>query len=302
MLRRPPVFILGCPRSGTTILAELLDRHPDIKVWYEPYFVWDMRLPLRESDIRTAEEAKPEVARYVCREFAIFERKARGRLLVEKSPDNCFRIPFVHAVFPNAKWIHILRDGRDVALSIHREWEARANQIKERKYLRHVLAIGENLGEQPFWRNRCQEIWYELISAPSLRPSHLLNKSRWMGFPGWGPRFPGWREAYESMDLLEFNALQWVKAVKQVLSDRALLPPGKMIELRYEDLLARPEAELSRILEFIRIEARNGVPMADGLDRDNTGKWRAALSAHDQDRIEAVQGDLLMRLGYGSWR
>jgi hypothetical protein len=35
------VFIVGSPRSGTTIFGELLDKHPQLSQWYEPYFVWD---------------------------------------------------------------------------------------------------------------------------------------------------------------------------------------------------------------------------------------------------------------------
>ena len=298
MLKHPPVFIVGCARSGTTILGELLDRHPDLKVWYEPYFVWDMHLPLSETDARTEAQAEPSVVRYLQREFEIFERKGGGRTIVEKSPDACFRIPFIHAVFPDARWVHIFRDGRDVALSIHEQWRLRAEQVQGRKFLRHIKTVVQYLGEQTYWRNRFQRVWYELTASRSLRPSRFLNKARWMGFPGWGPRFPGWKEAYQSMELLEFNALQWVKSVEQVQIDSARLPAERVIELRYEDLMARPTEELTRILAFLGLEAAAGELTPDGLKRDNAGKWRTSLDARDRARITAIQGDLLTRLGY----
>ena len=61
--KAPPdafVFIVGSPRSGTTILGELLDRHQHISQWYEPYFVWDHFFRTAPDDERTEAEATPE--------------------------------------------------------------------------------------------------------------------------------------------------------------------------------------------------------------------------------------------------
>ena len=41
---------------------------------------------------------------------------------MDKSPRNSLKIPFVRKIFPEAKFIHIVRDGRDTSLSINKEW------------------------------------------------------------------------------------------------------------------------------------------------------------------------------------
>ena len=66
-------FIVGSPRSGTTILSQVLDRHPEIAQWYEPYFVWNFHLDLKDNDVRGAWEASPKVKGFVRREFRYFK-------------------------------------------------------------------------------------------------------------------------------------------------------------------------------------------------------------------------------------
>jgi hypothetical protein len=146
----PVVFIVGSPRSGTTILGEVLGRHPDIINWYEPYFVWDWHVGNLDTDVRTEGQATDATRRFIRREFDLFLRKAGKKMIVEKTPENSFKIPFLHAVFPNAKWIHIVRDGRDVTLSISKEWEKRRQIVEQRNVGRFVTLAKTMLGRQPF--------------------------------------------------------------------------------------------------------------------------------------------------------
>lgn len=63
------VFIVGSPRSGTPIFGELLDKHPHVSQWYEPYFVWDRFFRLALHDERAAEDATDRVSRQIFRDF-----------------------------------------------------------------------------------------------------------------------------------------------------------------------------------------------------------------------------------------
>ena len=118
----PYIFIVGSPRSGTTILGEVLNLHREINQWHEPYFIWDKFFRLAPDDQRTAEDATQEVIKYVTRQCNRYHRKTRFCFLVDKSPRNSLKIPFVRKIFPEARFIHIVRDGRDTALSINNEW------------------------------------------------------------------------------------------------------------------------------------------------------------------------------------
>ena len=65
----------------------------------------------------SAEDLTPAIARYIDRRFGRFlERSGRSRF-AEKTPSNCLRIPFIHALYPDCRIINIIRDGREVVAS-----------------------------------------------------------------------------------------------------------------------------------------------------------------------------------------
>ncbi len=110
-------LIMGCARSGTSILGELIGAHPAVRYKHEAHSVWN-KAGLGENDSHrlTAEHATPKVRRKIRKRFA--EEKGEAAMFVEKCPRSVLRIPFIQAVFPEAKLIHIVRDGRDVACSM----------------------------------------------------------------------------------------------------------------------------------------------------------------------------------------
>jgi hypothetical protein len=110
-------FIVGVARSGTSILGELVGAHPDVKYIFEAYVPWRLAgRGIDGSDRFTAEQATPGVRRFIRWWFRW--RKGNARIVVEKNPRNILRVPFLRAVFPEAKFIHIVRDGRDVTCSL----------------------------------------------------------------------------------------------------------------------------------------------------------------------------------------
>lgn len=110
-------FVVGCARSGTSILGELIASHPDVKYIFEAHSTWEMGgLGVNDSHRLTGEHATDEVTSKIHKWFQ--EQAGNERFLVEKNPRNILRIPFVRKIFPEAKIIHIIRDGRDVACSM----------------------------------------------------------------------------------------------------------------------------------------------------------------------------------------
>jgi hypothetical protein len=191
-----------------------------------------------------------------------------------------------------------LRDGRDVTLSISKEWEARAAQVNQRDFWRYLKWARQCWYEQPTLRARLLRSWFEFKNMRSLNPVKFLNKARWQGYPGWGPRFEGWQTDIANLSRTEFNALQWVKSVTRVQKDRAVIPGAQWLDVRYEDILINPEAELTRILVFLGLDTVKAKEMTAGIQQDNTRKWGAAFSQLEQKNLGIILHPTLDQLGY----
>src|SRR5204862_4656085 len=96
--------------------GELIAAHEEVKYVYEAHEVWELGgLGKNESHRLRAEHAKPQVIAAI---RGWFEGQAEGRMIIEKCPRNSLRVPYIHRIFPEAKIIHIIRDGRDVICSL----------------------------------------------------------------------------------------------------------------------------------------------------------------------------------------
>lgn len=123
----PPVFLVGCGRSGTTLLGQILSLHPSVHYLYEPRERWaavsratDTALAFSRSGAHcfmSASDADAPARRH----FARVMKPPAGQVLVEKSPTNALRIGFLDGLAAEARFVHIVRDGEDVVRSIARK-------------------------------------------------------------------------------------------------------------------------------------------------------------------------------------
>ena len=117
-----PIIILGAPRAGTSLLGRLLETHPELEHVKEPRFVWRYGNDSR-SDMLPAIAARPEVIAHINAYFDRHIAERDGARLVEKTPSNSLRVPFIEKVFPDAQYVHIMRNGYDSAMSIRWYWQ-----------------------------------------------------------------------------------------------------------------------------------------------------------------------------------
>jgi tetratricopeptide (TPR) repeat protein len=120
------VFLLGFPRSGTTLLEVVLEGHPDVVSLEENELLIDavrefMRGPadldrLMRADFNTLE---PLRAAY-WRQVAAAGMDVAGKVFVDKHPLNTLKLPLIARLFPQAKILFACRDPRDVVLSCFR--------------------------------------------------------------------------------------------------------------------------------------------------------------------------------------
>ena len=125
---RNPLFVVGCGQSGKSLLANLLALHPDVAYWQEANEVWD---PSGYPWITSARETPPlwaEPLAYTARwwrdaqprrkeiraTFGVFQYLCRRSCFLNDTPLNVFRIPYLLDMFPDARFVHMVRDGREV--------------------------------------------------------------------------------------------------------------------------------------------------------------------------------------------
>lgn len=128
----PPIFISGCNRGGTTILSQILACHPEVRnigrsQFNEGQYIWRRRWPdlsrhrwalppWRWYLRRDERSATPETLRFF-REAFEAAMPSPGRML-EKTPANAVRIPFINYLYPDCRFVHVIRDGRDTTASL----------------------------------------------------------------------------------------------------------------------------------------------------------------------------------------
>jgi omega-hydroxy-beta-dihydromenaquinone-9 sulfotransferase len=108
----PPILVVGSQNSGTTALAEALAVHPKIANRSEERVLWDKDFHSKNHDLlKTAEDATPATIRRIRGNFCYFQWLTGKPYVLNKHPENCFRIHYMKKIFPEARLIHIVRDG-----------------------------------------------------------------------------------------------------------------------------------------------------------------------------------------------
>ncbi len=132
-LQCPPVFIMGAARSGTTWTLDICEAHPQIATLSETrlftpdafgvFFKATQKYPSKEKPINfgfgsvfTREEIFEICQNTLLKKFAQ-TLKPHHRFLVEKTPDHIYHVPLILEIIPDARFIYIIRDGRDVGVS-----------------------------------------------------------------------------------------------------------------------------------------------------------------------------------------
>ena len=138
---KKPIFIIGTGRSGTTILGVILSMHKKVGFLNEPKALWSSICPYEDIiGSYSNDEAKYRLlAADVDEKMITAAHKLYGAYLsitfnntvVDKYPELIFRIPFIKKIFPDAKFIFIVRNGWDTCYSINR-WSERHNEIKQK--------------------------------------------------------------------------------------------------------------------------------------------------------------------------
>jgi hypothetical protein len=200
----PPVFIVGAPNSGTRALGGAVALSPDIEDRSEVRVLWDKDFHERSNDtLKTAADARLADVLRLRGNFCYYQWRSGKRVVLNRHPENSFRIHFIKAIFPSAKIIHIIRDGRAVVCSNYRStvvyperlvypfgafarppgWRDRLDWplVHQLAYLwNETVLYASNEGKK--YGDDYREVFYEAL--PKKAPSILSAIWAWLGVRG----------------------------------------------------------------------------------------------------------------------
>jgi tetratricopeptide (TPR) repeat protein len=180
-----PVFVFGMPRSGTTLVEQILASHPRVAGAGEcPFSTQSLgRLPrelgIQSDPLSCVARLTPDAAR-ACSAFYLEQLQGRAKRtadrIIDKLPDNYLLLGWLAILFPNARFIHCRRDLRDVALSC---WMTNFKSINWATDIRHIARrIGDYCRIMAYWNEvlpvRIFDIDYERVVADQEAESRRL--------------------------------------------------------------------------------------------------------------------------------
>jgi hypothetical protein len=276
------VVIIGAARSGTKVLRDALAAATGAGcVPYDIGYVWRIGNEDLPDDVIQPERIPQRSQRFI-RKFV--DRYAAGDppAVIEKTVGNTLRVPAVSAVFPDAVFIHLIRDGIDVIESTRRQWTTATDSRYVLRKLRHFpLRLMPSYG---------------LKYVRSLLHRRADDQSR---VGSWGARYPGIDRDLHQSDLLTVSARQWREAVRYAMADLAVLR-APVIEVRYEELIGDPSGTLSRIADFagLTIPTASLTAAMSTIVTGRQGAGRESLTVTELSVLETEVGDTLAGLGY----
>lgn len=276
-----PIILLGAHRSGTTWLGKVLSAHPALAYHEEPRHVWTWGNARTPDDRLTAEHARPEVVEHIRASFEESTRRRGRERMCEKTPSNCLRVPFIRAVYPDAKLLFVVRDGR----SVIRSTGAIMDQgVPTRRVV--ARALRTPVREWPAYAGRVATILRQKLGGAPLDL--------------WGPHPPGWRAWVRQDPRDVVLARQWAATVGTAADDLDEPGAGSHLRFRYEDMARAPAETMGRIVGFLEIS--EGDTLIEAAVRSaspaSIDRWRGELSAETLAQIRPHMEPTLNRLGY----
>jgi hypothetical protein len=295
---REKFFIFGHARSGTTLLTRLARLHPEIHCNYQAHFF--TRRPLLKSLVDSPEVEEwlrrksnrwnqgRDLSPLVLRAAAdfIMERDAarEGKMIVgDKSPSSTIHgqaVRDMHAVYPDAKLVYIVRDGRDVLVS-----ERFRNLVEESKFLqqedKHI--IQELRKDQSQFTNGKGSIFTNaFIQRVAMGWVNNLQEMEDEGKRLFGENYFSLR--YEDLLARPFDEMKKLWRFLGVEKTNTSLETNIKTEME-----SNPDEEW---------QTKRNEDIASFLPKGQAGNWTRLFTEKDKSVFKEITGEMLVKWGY----
>ena len=315
--RRTTFFVVGEMKSGTSWVMWMLDSHPeifcsgegcffgrdqvmeDIPVILEPTpslrnglqsseglriwrsFMWNYWAKQGDAEQDLRNLTKLAVDYYMLQGSA----RSGKRIVGDKSPLHTDHVDEIFELYPEAKVVHVVRDGRDVAVSL----------------MHHFWNLSKDIHEGGIY---------------DLKPEELVKRDAFRKDP---ESFLDSGESLFVEERLRQMATRWNRRTIKAAREGAELFGDNFLQLRYEDLLLSPEQSIRPVFELLGAKAdedvvsrcvqKNSFERATGRPRGAeesesffrkgvAGDWRTLFTKSDRDLYEQIAGQTLLEMGY----
>jgi hypothetical protein len=240
-----PVFVIGVDRSGTTLLSMMLGMHSLLWIPYESHFhvelynkyhndpnigdfdynnmilkeIFNQKYVLEWHSVRPdiIDVSKCKSLSCIFNEFHLSYAHAQGKKLWgDKTPKYIVHLDVINDLFPNARFVHIVRDGRDVARSLVGMWWGPNDFVSALEYWARRVELGTKMLNMLPSERRMQIRYEDLVTSPQ---KELVRITEFLGIP------------FES-HMLDYN----MKSSSSV---------GGRIEKHHSNLLLSPQSNLT---------------------------------------------------------
>lgn len=304
---KEPVIIIGCPRSGTSLLFRILSTSKNLwSLFRESNDIWanfyrftgkdfkdevltEADLTYESKEFLLNEFHKHSIKNYylgfIVRELVLKKENLNWILktvteanilykklflkeyrLVEKTPKNCFRIPFINKLFDNCRFIFIKRDGRTNINSLIEGWNAPDRYIR-----RQAMDIPLNI------KGYCGKHWKYVLP-------------------------PLW-ENYTNKPLEEVCAYQWVSSNKAAIEGLKLIEEERKLIISYEDLTENTYETIKKICNFANIPFSKEIrkisqnpPVVNFVTKPQKDKWKKNIK--QIEKVYPIIEEMMKELGY----
>jgi hypothetical protein len=309
-----PVFIISCPRSGSSLLFKILSESNKLwSAYREGHFVWQKFLPEPRDHIfsvhLTEKDYQPEDQQIVedlyhrhtfnhnvlgdlCRIITFREGlptlfnglldinyKLKSKFIneyriIDKTPTNVFKVDYLYKLFPDAKFIFLTRNGLTNISSLIDAWNSKGKLFAFE--FREFYQYNRDIDI----KNYDGKVW------------KFLNP-------------PGWEKYLKGKSLAEVCAFQWLSANKYALDSFSKIPKEQVFHMKYEDLQENRTSKIRETCDFLEIVCSESVqemflkdPKVSTVSLPNKQKW---LKNKDQlITIESEIAEMQKQLGYES--
>ena len=275
------VFLIGAARSGTKFVRDTLAASQAVAgIPYDVNPIWRRGHESLSHDEFPVSSANQSTAVRLKKTFLGKARRvnARATIVLEKTVSNCLRAAYVARLFPDAKFLFLVRDGRAVVESSSRVWSQPTGAAYK---LRKLAFLGLSDWSYFHWY-----VWDRLCRRD--------------GQHTWGPRYRGIDEDLENLSLAEVCATQWTKCNEAIQRDSKVIPENQVFWIRYEDFVAE-ESNLEAVCEFLRLPDSERVleRFRDTVQENSLGKWKDAFEPDEREKLGRIMNRTLRKLKYG---
>ena len=262
-----PFFIVSSGRSGTAMLVKALAAGPDVTIEHE--YMVHLVQPLAVR--RYQGLASPEEARAILSAtHGAAVHYAENPLWGDSSNKLSWLIPDLAHLFPDALFIHLVRDGRKVASSYF-----------------HKLA-------NECYDDRSTRILAQYLAAPESVPAPPPEKKYWWPQPR--PSDP-WAESFFRFDQFRRIVWHWAEVNRIILAGLDAVPQARRLFVKLEDLRTRP-SQVAALFSFLGLSYRDEHFAGFAKPHNVNRPVDRLLTQPQAAQVDRIAGAMMERLGY----